>query len=77
LIRLAERFDFIHVPSLTAESWLRTGEKQLSTSSAVDHAAELRKMFDLHPAEGRPYIAALREKVIQNLRSGSERIRAI
>ena len=69
LIRLAERFDFVHVPSITSESWLRTGEQQLSTRSDIDHATELEQMFERHPAPGRPYIAALRKKTLENLRA--------
>lgn len=74
VIRIAERYDFVHVPSFTAESWMRAGEQQFSTRPGLDHATELEKMFERHPASGRPYVAALRKLMLEQLRTKSGRI---
>jgi len=74
LIRIAERFDFVHVPMVTAESWLRFGEQQFSTRPGLDHAVELQKMFERHPATGRVYVEALRKRTLENLRSGNRNV---
>jgi len=66
LIRLAERYDFVHVPVITAENWL-WGKQQYSTHEVNDHGDWLRQMFERHPAPGRPYVAALRKKVLEKL----------
>lgn len=66
IIRLAERYDFVHVPVVTGEHWMR-GTGQLSTDPKVDHRAELLKLFESHPAPGRPYVAALRKRVLDIL----------
>ncbi|MGH7716515.1 MAG: glycosyltransferase family 2 protein, partial [Vulcanimicrobiaceae bacterium] len=75
LIRLAERFDFVHVPVFTSETWLRMGEVQFSTRKDLDHATELEKMFERHPASGRPYVAALRKKTLANVRGKAGSVR--
>lgn len=66
IIRLAERYDFVHVPVVTGEHWMR-GTGQLSTDPKVDHREELLKLFERHPAPGRPYVAALRKRVLDIL----------
>lgn len=68
IIRLAERFDFVHVPSIEAESWVHVDEEQLSMRSGLDHAVELEKMFERHPAADRPYVAVLRQRVLDRVR---------
>ena len=60
-IRLAEVYEFVHVPHVTAEWLIRdTGEQQFSTKEK-DVVGELRRMFERHPAPGRPYIEAQRQ----------------
>jgi len=74
LIRIAKRFDFVHVPAFTSETWLRLGEEQFSTQKDRDHAVEMETLFARHPAPGRPYVAALRKRTLENLRAGAGKV---
>lgn len=66
-IRLAAVFEFVHVPHVTAEWLIRdTGEQQFSTKEK-DVVGELRRMFERHPAPGRPYIEAQREGTLSKV----------
>jgi hypothetical protein len=67
LIRMAERYDFVQVPVVTAEHWMRGSSDQMSLNPKIDHRVELLKLFERHPAPERPYVAALRERVLAML----------
>lgn len=67
-IRLAQISDFVHVPHVTAEWLVREGGGgQFSHQKKKDLPADLRRVFALHPAQGRPYVAAMREATLRNV----------
>ena len=69
-IRLSQISDFVHVPNVTGE-WLsrEAAESQLSTRMGKDLPSDLRRIFELHPASGRQYVARAREATLANVSS--------
>ncbi|MGH7661002.1 MAG: glycosyltransferase family 2 protein, partial [Vulcanimicrobiaceae bacterium] len=68
-IRLAEAFDFVHVPHVTAEWLVRDSGDQFSKKKQGDVLADLRRVYERHPAPGRAYVAAVREGTLRNVSS--------
>ena len=68
-IRLAEAFDFVHVPHVTAEWLVRDSGDQFSKKKQGDVLGDLRRVYERHPAPNRPYVAAVREGTLRNVAS--------
>lgn len=68
-IRLAEKYDFIHVPHVTAEWLVRDSGDQFSKKKQGDVIGDLRRVYERHPALNRPYVAAVREGTLRNVSS--------
>jgi hypothetical protein len=67
-IRLSELSDFVHVPHVTGEWLIRESkEYQFSRRSMKDVPGDMKRMFELHPVAGRPYVAAVREATMRNV----------
>lgn len=68
-IRLAEISDFTHVPHVTAEWLLRDSGAQMSRTWQKDVVADMKRVFERHPAPGRPYVEALRKQALERVAS--------
>lgn len=69
-IRLSQISDFVHVPNVTGE-WLsrEVAESQYSTRMSKDLPSDLKRIYELHPAAGRQYVARTREGTLANVAS--------
>jgi hypothetical protein len=69
-LRLSKKYEFLHLDRVTGE-WLvrEKRQDQISTSKDKDIPGALKRMFESHPATGRPYIEALRVGTLANVAS--------
>jgi len=65
LMRLAHRYDFVHVDRISSLYSRRNDKTNLTyVKKGPDYARVHRAIFDRFPAHGRPAVAALRDRVI-------------
>jgi hypothetical protein len=66
-IRLAEASDFVYIPHVTAEWLVRDTGQQFSRKKQSDVVADLRAVYERHPAPGPRYVAAVREETLKRI----------
>lgn len=70
-LRLALRYDWVHVPRVTSAYSLRNDNSNMITKNPERHIEAFRLIFQKHPVEGRPVIEAARRATIERARSGA------
>lgn len=65
-IRLAERYDIVHVPHVTGIYSVRTDNTNTVVRQAAKFAGAFERIVELHPVSGRPLLDFARSEIIQN-----------
>lgn len=65
-IRLAERYDIVHVPHVTGIYSIRTDNTNTVSRQAAKFAGAFERIVELHPISGRPMLELARSEIIQN-----------
>ena len=67
-IRIAERYDILHVPHVTGIYSVRTDSTNTVVRQAARFGDAYARIVELHPLEGRPQIDAMRKQLIEQHR---------
>ena len=67
-IRIAERYDVVHVPCVTGVYSVRADNTNTVARNAAKFTEAFARIVELHPLEGRPLVQAARVSMIEQSR---------